>query len=212
MSGAEKRCFTAEGGYILLYVMVVILTLCILAASICTSAVRNLKVQQASAEHMEFVYEAEGVVERFVAELIRAVETSDRVVDSSVAEADAQYEAMLEDLFQSAVVTAKDNALADRKLVGDVMNSLEDLTIEYDDTMNLGTCLMDLRVVIGDSAVETKIQWKMIVTRDSVTDELGGISDYRYHIHQIVYEYMSYTVETVEIVDLPDYVPEEGEV
>lgn len=66
-----RRQIKAEDGYILLYVMVVVIILCILAASVCTSAVRNLKVQQHSVEHMKFVYEAEGIGERFVSELCK---------------------------------------------------------------------------------------------------------------------------------------------
>ena len=207
-----KRRFCAEDGYILLYVMVVIMTLCILAASVCTSAVRNLKVQQHSIEHMEFVYEAEGVVERFTAELVQAVKSQERMVESSGVDSDAKFESQMEEIFRAGVDIAEANALMDRELDGDVMNDpLESLEIQFDEDTHLGTYVMDLRVVSGDSAVETQMQCKMVIVQETLKDESDTIVGYLYKINQMEYEYLSYIVETVEIVDIHGYTHEEGD-
>ena len=123
-------------GYILLYVMVVVMTLCILAASICASAVRNLKVQQHSVDHMKFVYEAEGVGERFVAELQKAVrfekemtldEHGELVPEVKLyslqktdgGQEDLKHREAAEVILTDAVKTAMVHALADPALVED---------------------------------------------------------------------------------------------
>lgn len=56
-----------EDGYILLYVLIVIVLLCLVATSICTIALRNFQAQQASVARTRQLYTAEGQVERFVA-------------------------------------------------------------------------------------------------------------------------------------------------
>ncbi len=58
-----------QDGYVLVYVMVVILFLCVAAAAVCTVSLRNLKSQQASLAQMQSRYEAEGKIEQFTAQL-----------------------------------------------------------------------------------------------------------------------------------------------
>lgn len=58
-----------EGGYVLAYVVVVIVILCILVPAACANSLRNLRAQQASIERTRQLYEAEGQIERFVAEV-----------------------------------------------------------------------------------------------------------------------------------------------
>lgn len=58
-----------DDGYVLVYVVVVIVILSILVPAACANSLRNLKAQQASVERMQQLYEAEGQIERFVAEI-----------------------------------------------------------------------------------------------------------------------------------------------
>lgn len=60
-----------QGGYALLYVMVVIILLCAVAMMICTVAMRNLQSQQASVERMVEKYEAQGEIEKILAQAER---------------------------------------------------------------------------------------------------------------------------------------------
>lgn len=67
-----------DDGYVLVYVVVVIVILSILVPAACANSLRNLKAQQASVERMQQLYEAEGQIERFVAE-IEAVQNTTSV-------------------------------------------------------------------------------------------------------------------------------------
>ena len=58
-----------SGGYVLVYVLIVIVLLSLLALGVCSIALRNLQTQQASVEQMQEHYEVEGNMERFVAKL-----------------------------------------------------------------------------------------------------------------------------------------------
>lgn len=60
-----------DGGYVLVYVVVVIVILCLLVPAACANSLQNLKAQQASIERTRQLYEAEGQIERFVAEMLQ---------------------------------------------------------------------------------------------------------------------------------------------
>ena len=62
-----------DGGYVLVYVVAVIVLLCILVPAACSNSLRNLKAQQASIERMRQLYTAEGQIERFAAEISERV-------------------------------------------------------------------------------------------------------------------------------------------
>lgn len=56
-------------GYVLVYVLIVIVVLSLLALGVCSITLRNLQTQQASVEQMQEQYEVEGQMERFIAKL-----------------------------------------------------------------------------------------------------------------------------------------------
>lgn len=58
-----------KNGYVLVYVMVVIVLLCTLAAIACSISLQNLKAQNASLERTQDLYTAEGLVEQFVGQV-----------------------------------------------------------------------------------------------------------------------------------------------
>ena len=62
-----------EDGYVLLYVLVVLVLLSLTAAAVCSIALHNLQAQRSSVEQMQKRYAAEGLGEQFVAKL-QAVE------------------------------------------------------------------------------------------------------------------------------------------
>lgn len=64
-----------DGGYVLIYVVVVIVILCLLIPAACSNSLKNLKAQQASIERTRQLYEAEGQIERFTAEIKAGAET-----------------------------------------------------------------------------------------------------------------------------------------
>ena len=64
-----KNMLKNKDGYVLAYVVVVIAVVSLIAVAACTATVRNYKSQSAALAYTQEKYAAEGVVERFVAEL-----------------------------------------------------------------------------------------------------------------------------------------------
>ena len=64
-----KRC----DGYVLPYVLVVFLILSAVSVSICGTALNNLRAQEAAVERSKALYEAEGEIEKFVAEKLMKI-------------------------------------------------------------------------------------------------------------------------------------------
>lgn len=74
-------------GYVIIYVVFVILFLCLVAVSTCTAALNNLKTQNAAAEQMQARYEAEGEMEKRISELcenISALNSSETLPEEDV--------------------------------------------------------------------------------------------------------------------------------
>ena len=66
-----------DDGYVLPFVLMVMIVLCILSTSLMTAALRNLKNQQKFTEQMAEKYAAEGEIEKIVAQLSREVHFKD---------------------------------------------------------------------------------------------------------------------------------------
>ena len=62
-----KKLRTDNGGYALVYVLIVVLVLCAVAVSVCTAALKNYQEQERSIRQTRQLYQAEGEIEKFVA-------------------------------------------------------------------------------------------------------------------------------------------------
>lgn len=62
-----KKLWKDNGGYALIYVLIVVLVLCAVAVSVCTAALKNYQAQEESVRQTQQLYQAEGEIERFVA-------------------------------------------------------------------------------------------------------------------------------------------------
>ena len=62
-----KKLWKDNGGYALVYVLIVVLVLCAVAVSVCTAALKNYQAQERSIRQTRQLYQAEGEIERFVA-------------------------------------------------------------------------------------------------------------------------------------------------
>lgn len=62
-----KKLRTDNGGYALVYVLIVVLVLCAVAVSVCTAALKNYQAQERSIRQTRQLYQAEGEIEKFVA-------------------------------------------------------------------------------------------------------------------------------------------------
>lgn len=62
-----KKLWKGNGGYALVYVLIVVLVLCAVAVSVCTAALKNYQAQEESVRQTRQLYQAEGEIEKFVA-------------------------------------------------------------------------------------------------------------------------------------------------
>ena len=62
-----KKLWKDNGGYALVYVLIVVLVLCAVAVSVCTAALKNYQAQEESVRQTQQLYQAEGEIEKFVA-------------------------------------------------------------------------------------------------------------------------------------------------
>lgn len=82
-----KKLWKDNGGYALIYVLIVVLVLCAVAVSVCTAALKNYQAQERSIRQTQQLYQAEGEIEKFVA----LAEEVSSLTDS--AECDSESEA-----------------------------------------------------------------------------------------------------------------------
>ena len=118
-----KKLRTDNGGYALIYVLIVVLVLCAVAVSVCTAALKNYQAQERSIRQTQQLYQAEGEIEKFVA-LAEAVSnvssrltvsgttyvsedtaTEDAVKDKAKDEAKTKYEEYLKSLASGYTLT-----------------------------------------------------------------------------------------------------------
>lgn len=98
-----KKLWKDNGGYALVYVLIVVLVLCAVAVSVCTAALKNYQAQERSIRQTQQLYQAEGEIEKFVAlaEDVHLLEFSTTKYDTKEAaekEAKKAYRTHLEDV------------------------------------------------------------------------------------------------------------------
>lgn len=90
-----KKLWKDNGGYALVYVLIVVLVLCAVAVSVCTAALKNYQAQEESVRQTRQLYQAEGEIEKFVAlaEDVSSLRDSEEYdsEDDAKAEAKAAY-------------------------------------------------------------------------------------------------------------------------
>jgi Na+-transporting NADH:ubiquinone oxidoreductase subunit NqrC len=90
-----KKLWKDNGGYALIYVLIVVLVLCAVAVSVCTAALKNYQAQERSIRQTQQLYQAEGEIEKFVAlaEHVSSLQDSAECnsEDEAKAEAKAAY-------------------------------------------------------------------------------------------------------------------------
>lgn len=83
-----------DEGYVLAYVMVVVAVMAAISASVSAIAVRNIQTQQNAVQRMQDKYEAEGEIEKIVAEL-NSVSISETDNKTSVNDAKTAFDEKL---------------------------------------------------------------------------------------------------------------------
>ena len=107
-----KKLWKDNGGYALVYVLIVVLVLCAVAVSVCTAALKNYQAQERSIRQTRQLYQAEGEIEKFVAlaEDVSSLRDSEEYdsEDEARAAAKAAYVARLSTLAGGCTPTSVD--------------------------------------------------------------------------------------------------------
>lgn len=173
-----------SGGYVLVYVLIVIVLLSLLALGVCSIALRNLQTQQASVEQMQERYEVEGNMERFVAKLQEL-----QVEDSTYYSAEGTAHSEARSRFWTEV-----RGMAN----GIVTLQGVEPAWEVDDS-----CKLTVQAVLGEQVLTAVLDvsvsisitqhWISTPTEDNPDD---GRYEYSYSISSTTYTYDSYDIST----------------
>lgn len=175
-------------GYVIIYVVFVIIFLCIVAVGTCTSALNNLKTQHAVVEQMQDRYTAEGNIEQFMAEVCVAGEA----ISSN-----SHYYSTIQD----AVDNAKGDfvRLINQKLVPSPEKAVSGTCIKWENNTEY---TVTLETTCGNTKVTAEVAFRVSIDTNThkVKVEENGEQDektyYGYNITDVTSKYLSYTLES----------------
>lgn len=169
-------------GYVLVYVLIVIVVLSLLALGVCSIALRNLQTQQASVEQMQEQYKTEGLIERFVANL-QAIELSG---DGQVSAARSEFAAQ----------------------IGTLCNEIDGLTLTdaprnwapVSNVQNGWDCKLAVQAEASGPVVSADLNVTMVIAVEAHHhyDENGELTSttYTYDLSDITFTYDTYDIST----------------
>lgn len=148
-----------DEGYVLAFVMVVVAVLSLISLAVSTMAVWNVEVQQKAVERMQEKYEAEGNIEKIIAELgsLTVTETDSKTSDTEAVNA---FNTKLKTLCE------KYNSDAGR-LPQDLVTVLNETELQ---------CTFSIESAHGSTTVKTKIILKAEVKQENGKYVVGNPS------------------------------------
>lgn len=179
-----KKLWKDNGGYALVYVLIVVLVLCAVAVSVCTAALKNYQAQERSIRQTRQLYQAEGEIEKFVA----LAEDVSSLRDSE--EYDSEDEAK------------KAAKKAYRTHLEDV--SKEVISCNYDPDATItdsNSCTFPLTCANGAVRIETKIRMELayVYDEEKTTQPLPDgtttkVIKYAAKVSKATHHYNTYTI------------------
>lgn len=135
-----KKLWKDNGGYALIYVLIVVLVLCAVAVSVCTAALKNYQAQERSIRQTQQLYQAEGEIEKFVALAEEVGSLTDSAECDSESEAKDKAKAAYETYLKSLVnpPTSGYTLTLDSGDTGDSVSSSCKFTLTY---KNAAVCI-----------------------------------------------------------------------
>lgn len=186
-----KKLWKDNGGYALVYVLIVVLVLCAVAVSVCTAALKNYQAQEESVRQTQQLYQAEGEIEKFVAlaEAVSNVSSRLTVSGTTYVSEDAATENAVKD-------KAKDEAKTKYE------EYLKSLASGY--TLNLDTnhsdresCKFTLTYKNDTVCIETEISMALIydveTTKQTLSNEKTKVT-YTAKVSKATHHYITYTI------------------
>lgn len=186
-----KKLWKDNGGYALVYVLIVVLVLCAVAVSVCTAALKNYQAQERSIRQTQQLYQAEGEIEKFVAlaEAVSNVSSRLTVSGTTYVSEDAATENAVKD-------KAKDEAKTKYE------EYLKSLASGY--TLNLDTnhsdresCKFTLIYKNDTVCIETEISmalsYDVETTKQTLSDGTTKVT-YTAKVSKATHSYNTYTI------------------
>lgn len=184
-----KKLWKDNGGYALIYVLIVVLVLCAVAVSVCTAALKNYQAQERSIRQTQQLYQAEGEIEKFVALAEEVSSLTDSAECDSESEAKDKAKAAYETYLKSLVnpPTSGYTLTLDSGDTGDSVSSSCKFTLTY---KNAAVC------------IETKIRMDLECSatphlKSSITLPDGTPQDvikYTAKVSKATHHYNTYTI------------------
>lgn len=184
-----KKLWKDNGGYALIYVLIVVLVLCAVAVSVCTAALKNYQAQERSIRQTQQLYQAEGEIEKFVALAEEVGSLTDSAECDSESEAKDKAKAAYETYLKSLVnpPTSGYTLTLDSGDTGDSVSSSCKFTLTY---KNAAVC------------IETKIRMDLecpatLHLKSSITLPDGTTQDvikYTAKVSKATHNYNTYTI------------------
>lgn len=179
-----KKLWKDNGGYALVYVLIVVLVLCAVAVSVCTAALKNYQAQERSIRQTQQLYQAEGEIEKFVA----LAEDVHLLTDS------AEYDSQ-----DDAKKAAKEAYLT---YLQGLHSKVSDCTYALDDTdTGSNSCTFKLTCENAAVRIETKIKMNLEyeVTEKKVQEQqpdgkIKEVIKYTAKVSKATHSYNTYTI------------------
>lgn len=172
-----KKLWKDNGGYALVYVLIVVLVLCAVAVSVCTAALKNYQAQERSIRQTQQLYQAEGEIERFVA---LAEDVKSLKVSSGSCASD-----------EAARTAAKDEYV---KRLRTLVDGCTPTSVDTDKDVN--SCTFTLTYKNDAVRIETKIKMdlKYSVTKDPPGETTTKVKTYTAEVSKATHHYNTYTI------------------
>lgn len=185
-----KKLWKDNGGYALVYVLIVVLVLCAVVVSVCTAALKNYQAQEESVRQTRQLYQAEGEIEKFVAlaEAVSNVSSRLTVSGTYVSEDAATEDAATENAVKNK---AKDEA---KKKYKEYLKSLASgytLTLDTNNS-DRESCKFTLTYKNDTVCIETEISMALIY--DVETTKTEKVITYTAKVSKATHSYNTYTI------------------
>lgn len=184
-----KKLRTDNGGYALVYVLIVVLVLCAVAVSVCTAALKNYQAQERSVRQTQQLYQAEGEIEKFVAlaEAVSNVSTL-KVSGTYVSENAATEDTATENAVKNK---AKDEAKTKYEEYLKSLASGYALTLDKNDS-DRESCKFTLTYKNDTVCIKTEISMALIY--DVETTKTEEVITYTAKVSKATHSYNTYTI------------------
>ena len=189
-----KKLWKDNGGYALIYVLIVVLVLCAVAVSVCTAALKNYQAQERSIRQTQQLYQAEGEIEKFVAraEAVSNVSSRLTVSGTTYVSEDTATEDAVKDMAKDAAKTKYEEYLAD--LVTDLVSSLASGYTLTLDTIHSDRESYKFTLTYKNDTVCIITEISMALIYDVETTKTEDVITYTAKVSKATHNYNTYTI------------------